>query len=448
MSEQTLPLLPAPPSDAVFIWHKGQTISSACFLRQAQMLAQQLPEGEYAINLCEDRYLFLLVFVAMLLRGQVNLLPANRSLAEVRSVAQRYGDCLCVVDREQAELGLRQHVAVIPEVSGQALPEVPAFPAQQSCAVVFTSGSTGESQPWEKGWGELYYGAWLTRKMLALDEPRMTVVATVPPQHMYGLEMTIILPLVTGLSLHDGRPFYPHDLLDALQSVPEPRLLVTTPVHLNACLQAGIHWPRVARLLSATAPLSPELATQAEQAFEGRLHEIYGSSETGAVASRRTRDEPLWRLHEGIVLKTSGDGREEYVTVQGGPLPRAIRLNDRVRLEQDGRFALLGRSSDMLKIAGKRVSLGDLNHKLQAIPGVEDGVFIESEDGGHAVTRLCAVVVAPSLTARQIIDALKQQVDPLCLPRPLYRVERLPRNGAGKLPRKALLEMLEQLRKG
>jgi acyl-coenzyme A synthetase/AMP-(fatty) acid ligase len=216
-------------------------------------------------------------------------------------------------------------------------------------------------------------------------------------------------------------------------------------VHLKTCLDAAIeNWPPVAQIVSATAPLSAALAARAEQQFGCPLREIYGSTETGAVATRRTREEEAWRLHQGVELKPLA---AERACLQGGHLARAVELNDRVRPSGAEHFLLLGRNSDMVKIAGKRVSLGDLNHRLQAIPGVEDGVFIDPEGEDGTVARLCAVVVAPQLDERAILEALKPQLDPVCLPRPLYRVDSLPRNEAGKLPRKALLQLLGQLRK-
>ena len=77
------------------------------------------------------------------------------------------------------------------------------------------------------------------------------------------------------------------------------------------------------------------------------------------------------------------------------------------------------------------------------------GVFVEAPaKEGSTVSRLCAVVVAPGLSQRDVLDALRIQVDPVCLPRPLYFVNELPRNEAGKLPRQALLELLDTLRNG
>lgn len=446
MIRDTFPLLPQSDTGTTIAWYNGKAISQQRFLQQAKQLAQRLPQNGYAINLCEDRYHFLLVFAAMLLRGKISLLPGNRSVSELQNISSRHGDCPCIVDKWQADLSVEQYVIepeqLVAEVSG----EIPALPAAQICAVVFTSGSTGQSVAWEKTWGELYRGAKLTEQMLALDGERPhSVVATVPPQHMYGLETSIILPLVTGMGVYSGRPFFPPALQHALHSVPEPRLLITTPVHLRACMETELDWSGIDRIISATAPLPQKLAQRAEQLFDCTLQEIYGSTETGAIATRRTSTENRWNLHQGVQIQAVASNGTSF-SISGGHLPRPMPLHDRIRLEGKVGFTLLGRNSDMVKIAGKRVSLGDLNHKLLTIPGVQDGVFIEAlADERHAVSRLCALVVAPKLTQRDILEALRMQIDPVCLPRPLYQVPQLPRTEAGKLPRKAILEMLAQL---
>jgi len=109
----------------------------------------------------------------------------------------------------------------------------------------------------------------------------------------------------------------------------------------------------------------------------------------------------------------------------------------------DNRFRLRGRNSDLLEIAGKRASLGDLTRQLLAIEGVRDGAIFQLEADARGLRRLAALVVAPALSEAQINAALRRAVDPLFLPRPLRRVAALPRNAAGKLPREALLAALK-----
>ena len=444
MAETRYPLLQSHVPEAVFAFWQGQPITTGQFLQHVQHVASALPEAPHAINLCEDRYLFLVSFVALLLRGQVNLLPPNRAPRVVEAVAADYPGSYCVVDAALAELELAQHEVTLTGTAPAEALSLPLWlPAGQVAATVFTSGSTGQARANVKRWGELYLGAQLTAAAFALQQREpLAVVATVPPQHMFGLETSVILPLATGLAVHGGRPFFPDDLRRTLAGLDATALLITTPVHLRACVDAGLDWPALGGIISATAPLAAETAQRAEALFACTVHEIYGSTETGAIATRRTARESQWRLHSGLSLQQ----RDGTVLVSGGHLAEAVQLNDSLNLAADGSFSLLGRDSDMIKIAGKRASLGDLNHKLLSIPGIKDGVFVVPDTGAEQTSRLMALVVAPQLDNRAILAALQERIDPVYLPRPIYRVDRLPRNDTGKLPREALQALLTTLR--
>jgi len=126
---------------------------------------------------------------------------------------------------------------------------------------------------------------------------------------------------------------------------------------------------------------------------------------------------------------------------QGGHVGRPTPLADVVEIIDREHFLLHGRTADLVNIAGKRNSLGYLNHQLNAIPGVLDGAFFVREDTDESLAgsgRLAALVVAPGIDAATIIHALRERIDPVFLPRPLLLVERLPRNETGKLPHHTL----------
>jgi acyl-coenzyme A synthetase/AMP-(fatty) acid ligase len=271
----------------------------------------------------------------------------------------------------------------------------------------------------------------------------MTVVATVPHQHMYGLEASIMLPLQHGMAFHVGRPLFPEDVRLALQDVPSSRMLVTTPLHIRACVIAGSRLPHVEYMLSATAPLPRSLAKQAETLFHTTVYEVYGFTEAGSLATRRTIDGNSWHVLDGITLHQESAGCSVRAPYLRGPIP----FPDLVSLQGPHRFVLHGRGRDLVNIGGHRGSLSELNQKLNEIEGVQDGVFFLPDDTGTSVTRLIAFVVAPGKAAEHILSALRTVIDPLFLPRPLHLVPSLPRNETGKLTREALLGLMQDLQK-
>ena len=131
----------------------------------------------------------------------------------------------------------------------------------------------------------------------------MTLVATVPPQHMYGFESSVLLALHGGATLDAGRPFFPADIATALARTQAPRVLVTTPFHLKTVLDADVALPPLALLVCATAPLAPQLAARAEQRLGAPLLEIYGCTEAGQVATRRTTAGAEWRTFDDVARR-------------------------------------------------------------------------------------------------------------------------------------------------
>lgn len=417
------------------------------FLGQVRTLAALLPDGRHAINLCEDRYRFLLAFCAVALRGQATLMPSSRAPGDIADVAARHADSYCLGDCDTAPLPPRYWR--LPEVLVEMAGEPPSIDPGALVAIGFTSGSTGAPTANTKHWDS--FCASSRQNLAALRDlwpagVTANIVATVPPQHMYGLEMSVLLPLRADVAVHTGRPFFPHDILQALAEVPAPRLLVTTPVHLRALLDACIADPSIvppalAGVVSATAPMPPGLAADVEARFDCELREFFGSTETCVIARRRSAREQAWTPFPGVQLHPQPDG----CVVHAPHLPAPVALADVVELHDDGRFELRGRNADLLEIAGKRASLADLTRKLQAVPGVIDGVVFQLDEGAgtSGVRRIAALAVAPGHEPAAILDALRCSIDPVFLPRPLRCVPALPHNATGKLPRDALLALLQ-----
>lgn len=438
----TLPLFKHGNAAQPVAWRNNQPINAGQFLREVEQLAGQLPQRPFVFNLCTDRYNFLLTFCAALLRGQTNLLPPNHAANTLTRLHAQHSHSYGVSDKAQLLEGME--IIPFPDLPTLATGTfvVPDIASGHIAAIAFTSGSTGEPQPHPKTWGSLVKQAQLEASALGI-ETGQHFLGTVPPQHMYGLESTLMLPLHSGGTLHAGQPLFPADIQQALAELPAPRTLITTPLHLRICLEENIALPALDLIVSAAAALTPELAQRVEHAFGAPVMEIYGCTEAGAIATRRTVLDDSWHTMAGISVSSDSNGQ---AWVEGGHVSARTPLQDVIEPASDGaHFRLLGRQADLVNIAGKRASLGDLNRQLGQIPGVLDGVFFAPDDIPGTAARLTALVVAPGLQESEIIAALRQKIDAAFLPRPLYKVESLPRTPTGKLPRSALNSLLEGL---
>jgi acyl-coenzyme A synthetase/AMP-(fatty) acid ligase len=440
---QQLPLIAGFAAQAPLIRQPGATVSAGEFLGQVLALAQTLPAAPYLVNLCEQRANFLVAWCAAAVRGQTNLLPASRAPQVIADAQLSHGDNHRVDDEVVQRVLARRPAAA-------ALADMPQIAADHIVQIAFTSGSTGTPTAHAKRWGSLHFNTRFNAERIreclgaAPAAAPTTIIATVPPQHMYGTETSVLLPLLAQMAVHGARPLFPGDVAMALAEVPEPRVLVTTPVHLRTLLASTQDFPTVAVVVSATAPMDAALALRVASRLKAPLLEMFGSTETCVIGTRLTARESGWRLYPGITLEPVAD----HTWVRAPWFDAPTRLQDVVELAADGRMLLRGRTVDMIEIAGKRASLSDLTRRLLAIPGVHDAVVFQPADSEAAaqgvgrVQRVAAAVVAPTLNAHDILTAMAQSVDPAFLPRPLLLLAELPRNELGKTGRQQLLQLL------
>jgi len=444
---RALPLLDKRDLDAPLAWRDGVPVSARRFLADARQMASRLPLGGPAINLCNDRYAFAVGLVAALMRGQASLLPPDARPDTLARLHESGDDCYALTD--DAALATPGLARVLVELSAtdevQEEGSVPSFDAARHAVSLLTSGSTGVPQAHAKRWGTLVgdVAAAVPRLAALLGRSSLeglTLVATVPVQHSYGLESSVLLALMGGAAFDSGRPFFPADIAQALAAVPRPRALVTTPFHLKTLLLSGVDLPPVDFILSATAPLSPQLAAQAEQGLGGPMIEIYGSTETGQVAARRTTQTDVWETFGAIRVRAEHGPAGERFIFEGDFVPEPTAMADILELQDERHFRLLGRANDLIHVAGRRSSLGYLNYHLNSVPGVQDGAFWLPDDVADGVVRPVAFVVAPELSHDAVIAELRQRLEAVFVPRRVVHVASLPREATGKLGVRALGE--------
>lgn len=423
-------------------WTWGQVHSASI------ALAARFREGATVCNLGGARAGFLIVWLAALRRGCVQVLPPSGGPADLVSILKSSADAVVVVDDAtllepewERHAQCLVHPATLPPADLRASDFKWAPDWEKLVVRLYTSGSTGAPQAQHKTLGQLARGALALTARLESElagelDAIERIVCSVAPQHMFGLETSVMLPLVTGIPVQEGRPLLPADIGSALGKDPSPALWVATPLHLRALSQAGERVASTRLVVASTMPLAPGLAQQAEGLVGAPVMEIYGSTETGAVAMRRTAREPAWRALAGVTVESSMDGTQ----VWGSHFDSPRVLSDRIELDVDGSFRLLGRHEDLLKIGGRRASLSAMNQLLQQMPGLDDGVFfLPASDS--PTERLVLIYSGAAVDRTAAIKWLRARMDPVFLPRSLLRVERLPRTAAGKLPRAALEEI-------
>jgi acyl-coenzyme A synthetase/AMP-(fatty) acid ligase len=346
----------------------------------------------HALLVCEDTYQFVVGMLALVHAGSEIVLPANAQPGTLASLSSGFD--LIVSDASRDGIS---NVLVLE--SGNAGDTLYPYPSSHMRIDFFTSGSTGTPKRIEKTL------SLLEREALALEQNwgkqlgSAHVVGTVTHQHIYGLAFRVIWPLATGRSFCSRVHSNWEELIAQL---PPAAVIVSSPAHLSRL--AGL--PPISpanqpcMVFSAGAPLPATAASDAKRIFGIEPTEIFGSTETGAVAFRWAGDEsPAWQPLPGIEVNS----REGLLHVRSPFASGAgwCALADRVVLD-DNRFRLEGRADRIVKIEGKRVSLPELERTIAQLRWVEDAavtamppsgsylgaVVVLSIEGKHALARL------------------------------------------------------------
>lgn len=417
--------------------HQSVFKSQNDFVCDVLHLAAQLPDAQHAVNLCQNRYYFAVAFCALALKKIVNLLPNNKQWKTLENLSLEYNAPFAIADCDERfplrTIHIAEHLAGAPQYP---IEKCPSIPFTQLVAIAFTSGSTGKPKPNHKIWGTLATTAQLLSARIVTTQHRdLVIVGTVPAQHMYGLETTIMMPLQAGLMFDSSKPFFPFDIQHTLARYATKTLLITTPIHLRAMINSNLEMSGIYGVISATAPLDVQTAEKSEAMFSTKVWEIFGCTEAGSMATRQPTVSSHWQLLNGFELNQSGD-----TTIATAPhLIEDAIIQDQIKIESQEHFTLSGRATDLINIGGKRSSLADLTIQLLEIDGVEDGiVFLPSKQDAEVRT---AAFVVSRLSEKELIAALALKIDHTFIPRPLKIVNSLPRNETGKISR----EIIEQL---
>ncbi len=459
------------------VYHQHRLISLGELLSTVNYLAEKIPAHQYIINLHQERYYFLLGFLLALKQKTISLFPSTLTAHTLTQLGTDYKDVLLLTDQNDQtinsnitddknfihfDLKVELEHFVSEQTANNSI-DFPPIESQRLVAIIFTSGSTGEPLPYSKYWADLISAAHLLGKQFLPQQTdkktQSALVATVPAQHMYGLEASIMMALQHGLLIHSTKPFFPQDISDCLDDFKALQatsansynsVLITTPLHLKACIKTAVDLSTVKLIISATAPLDKSLARSCEQQFNTPVKEIFGCTEVGSMAWRRTSQSEQWTVLDDISLSCKNN-----TLINTSRSIKQFPFNDIVEVLDSQHFLLQGRMEDLINQAGKRTSLAYLNHHLQTYPEFADACYYQ--DNSLQETRLIAFVVAHKINDhsipdkaqqqiknKQLIAYLKARIEAVFLPKRIYYVQQLPRNATGKLPLTQLKKLFLQ----
>jgi acyl-coenzyme A synthetase/AMP-(fatty) acid ligase len=213
-------------------------------------------------------------------------------------------------------------------------------------------------------------------------------------------------------------------------------VLVSVPVHYRSLKVENLSAPSLKIAFSSSGVLNRSDATYFLKKTGLGITEIYGSTETGGIAARsisentdswKPADVVSWRLSgKRLAVKSDFVSREMEKDADGFCV-----TGDEVQPEKNDRFILLGRADGIVKVAGKRVDLLDVQNKIQTLPTVRDAVVIAlpAEKGRESVI---AALVACDLAEAQLKKMMMEKLEPYAMPRRIKIVPSIARTATGK----------------
>lgn len=309
---------------------------------------------------------------------------------------------------------------------------------------LFTGGSTGKPKIWSKSPRNLFAEAFYLKRMFALSDKDL-FVATVPPYHIYGLLFSVLLPFVSQAQVLPDIYTFPQEIISAINKH-KASVLVSVPIHYRVLKVDGLSVPSLKFAVSSAGALDRSDALFFYKKTGLGITEFYGSTETGGIASRNVSEQTdnwtpfdivSYKLKDKRLLVKSDFTSPEMEQDKEG----FCLTGDEAQKEKGDSFILLGRADGVVKVAGKRVDLLDVQNKIKKLPTVSDAyvLALPSDKGRESVV---AAVVACDLTETHLKKLLMDMLESYAVPRWIKIVSSIARTPAGKIDRRRIEKIL------
>lgn len=435
------------PSTTPIAW-QHERLWTLAHLRSdvARLMARlQHQQGDRWALCCEDGYRFIVALLATLHAGKIPVLPGHSRPALLNEQRALFDGVLSDAPLEWP--GTQLVVDTAPTLN-----DVVQFPPLRDDAVIelFTSGSTGQPKRIVKPIVCLDREAGLLSAQFAERLAGCRVVASVTPQHLYGLTFRIFLPMALGLPLHATMLAFPEQL--AALSHAHRYAFISSPAFLKR-LDPQLVPPPLALALSAGGVLDWQDAQNSAAWLKVWPDEIYGSTETGVIAWRyREGENPRWQPFPGIHFARQGAAFRVY-----SPLIADVNgfmLEDVLQLSANGHFHLLGRHGRVVKIEEKRVSLSEIEQRLLTLEGIREAVALPVTRHGRQSVGVLLVLDDDTRQRWQNGEgkaleqawrrALRPWLEPVAVPRYWRVIDEIPVNSMNKRVYAQLQELLHE----
>jgi acyl-coenzyme A synthetase/AMP-(fatty) acid ligase len=391
--------------------------------------------GEKTLCLCTEKKAVTAACILASLSGACQLiLPYSFSSHALMEMYEAVGFNAAISDHPEEIPSGVEIITPLPGSMADIFPEEIRNPDEPFLRL-FTGGSTGKPKVWSKSPRNLFAEAFYLKEKFAISEKDL-FVSTVPPYHIYGLLFSVLVPFVAHAKILPDIYTFPQEIISTTNKH-KATVLVSVPIHYRALKVNNLSAPSLKIAFSSSGVLNRSDAIHFQKKTGLGITEIYGSTETGGIASRSISEHTeSWKPANVVFWKISG----KRLSIQSAFASPEMEKDadgfcvtgDEVQKEKGNRFVLLGRADGIVKVAGKRVDLLDVQNKILELPPVSDAVVIAlpAEKGRESVI---AALVAGNLTEMQLKKMMQEKLEPYAMPRRIKIVSSIARTATGKI---------------
>jgi acyl-coenzyme A synthetase/AMP-(fatty) acid ligase len=367
------------------------------------------------------------------------ILPYALSIHALQEIQNLFHVDTIITDQANANLsGINLVIPKIKNIDSISLPLVKS--TDSPFLTFFTGGTTGRTKIWTKTARNLFGEAFFLSQKFSIDK-NDCILATVPPYHIYGFLFSVLIPFVSSSKVTANICSFPQEIRNSLEKY-SPTILASIPMHYRIMKGGEIPGDSLRMAFSSAGKLDEIDADYFYQKTGAELIEIYGSTETGGIASRcRARGETDLNSFEIIDWKVVDERlyvRSPFISSDIATDPDGFyQTGDRVIKQDEKSFSLLGRADGIVKVGGKRVDLEDVRNRIVQIKGVTDAVAFAIPDTRGRESSICAVIQG-NIDKEQLIACISQQVEQYAMPRHIRIVDKIPVSSSGKYDGKSL----------
>lgn len=402
--------------DAVALVEHDRVVTRAMLLARARELAPRFSEGELVALQLPNSSEFVATLLAAVDRGAIVVLfDRDAPKSEVAAVMRHFGQ-----------------------------PKLPP----EARVLKLTSGSTGMPKAIVCSIDNLVADAQNICSTMDI-RPAETNLGAIPFSHSYGFSNLVVPLLIQGTPVVVSNEYLPLSLI-GLANRHRCTIAPLIPMvfeHLSSLPLDDGRFESVRTFISAGAPLPPSTSKRFRDRFGIDIHSFYGCSEVGGIAYDRSGG-----AVERGTIGTAMNGVEINGAIRGAnvtlgylfdadtfvPFEGQFTPDDIIEHRENGEIALVGRISEWINTAGKKVNPREVEQVILQLEGVRDVKVYGEPAGSRGEVVAAAVVASDGITRETIRDFCRSRLSSHKVPRIVKLIDAIPVDERGKVKRAAL----------